>query len=103
MRTPRLAGLGLATTATVALALAGCDGGGSTTSGASAPVSAGASAGASASAADPAAVEALTKATSQLGTTSFKVTATSGTGFKLTGAVDPAQSNGTAELTAKGP
>ncbi|WP_164842203.1 hypothetical protein [Actinoplanes solisilvae] len=102
MRTPRLAGLGLAATATVALALAGCDGGsGSTTSGASAPASASGSA--AASAADPAAVEALTKATSQLGTTSFKVTATSGTGFKLNGAVDPAQGNGTADLSAKGP
>ena len=103
MRTPRLAGLGLATTATVALALAGCDGGGSTTTGASAPASASASAGASAGAADPAAVEALTKATQQLGTTSFKVTATSGSGFKLTGAVDPVQGTGTADLSATGP
>lgn len=106
MRTPRLAGLGLATMATVALTLAGCGDGGSATTGASAPTPAGgASAPASASAgtADPAAVEALTKATSQLGTTSFKVTATSGAGFKLTGAVDPAQGAGTADLRATGP
>ncbi len=102
MRTPRLAGLGLATMATAALALTGCDGGGAT-SGASAPASADGSTPASASAADPAAVDALTKATSQLGTTSFKVTATSGTGFKLTGAVDPAQGLGSADLAASGP
>ncbi|HET6484401.1 MAG TPA: hypothetical protein VFG35_30755 [Actinoplanes sp.] len=104
MPTPRLAGLGLATMATVALSLTGCGDGGTATTGASAPAaSGGASATASVSAADPAAVAALTKATSQLGTTSFKVTATSGAGFKLTGAVDPAQSNGTADLSATGP
>ncbi|WP_250001990.1 hypothetical protein [Actinoplanes sp. M2I2] len=105
MRTPRLAGLGIATMATAAMAIAGCDSGtssGTAPSGAaSAPVSAPASA--SVSAADPAAVEALTKATSQLGTTSFKLNATSGEGFKLTGAVDPAQGVGTAELSATGP
>ncbi|WP_250027510.1 hypothetical protein [Paractinoplanes maris] len=106
MRTPRLAGLGIATMATAAMALAGCDAGtpsGSASAPASAAGSAPASAPASASAADPAAVDALTKATSQLGTTSFKMTATSGAGFKLTGAVDPAQSVGTAELNASGP
>ncbi|MBU2661884.1 hypothetical protein KOI35_00035 [Actinoplanes bogorensis] len=101
MRTPRLAGLGIATMATAALALTGCGdtGSGSTAApGASAP----ASTGSSASAADPAAVEALTKGTSQLGTTSFKITATSGPGFKLTGQVDPAQGVGTADLAANG-
>jgi len=102
MRTPRLAGLGLATMATAALTLAGCGNGGDATPGASAPV-AGSTASASAGAADPAAVEALTKATSQLGTTSFKITATSGSGFKLTGAVDPAQGVGTVDLAATGP
>ena len=104
MRTPRFAGLGIATMATAALALAGCDSTAPSGS-ASAPASAPATATASASigAADPAAVEALTKATSQLGTTSFKMTATSGSGFKLTGAVDPAQGVGEAALNATGP
>jgi hypothetical protein len=104
MRTPRLAGLGIATMATAAIALAGCDST-SPSGSASAPASGAPTASASASLApaDPAAVDALTKATSQLGTTSFKMTATSGSGFKLTGAVDPAQSAGTAELSASGP
>ncbi|GAA0447110.1 hypothetical protein Ade02nite_85430 [Paractinoplanes deccanensis] len=102
MRTPRLAGLGLAATATAALALAGCANGDATPA-ASAPAPAtGSSAPASASAADPNAVAALTKATEQLGTTSFKVTATSGQGFKLTGAIDPAKGVGTADLSATG-
>ncbi|MEU8814354.1 hypothetical protein [Actinoplanes sp. NPDC048796] len=98
MRTARFAGVGLAT----ALVLAGCSNGGTTPTAdaTSAPASAGASA--SVGAADPAAVEALTKATSQLGTTSFKITATSGTGFKLAGAIDPAKGVGTAELKASG-
>ncbi|MDY7086018.1 MAG: hypothetical protein SYR96_13025 [Actinomycetota bacterium] len=104
MRTPRLAGLGLATMATAALTLAGCADEGSTTPGASAPVAgASATATASGSAADPAAVEALTKATSQLGSTSFKVTANSGPGFKLNGQVDPAQGVGEVEMVASGP
>jgi hypothetical protein len=104
MRTPRLAGLGLATMATAALAVAGCDNGGTTTTtpgaGASAPATATATG--SASAADPAAVQALSAATAKLGTTSFKVTATSGPGFKLIGGIDPAKGVGTADLTASG-
>jgi hypothetical protein len=100
MRTPRLAGLGIATMVTAALALTGCSDTGTTAApGASAP----APTGSSASAADPAAVDALTKATSQLGMTSFKITASSGAGFKLTGQVDPAQGVGTADLAATGP
>ncbi|XVU24566.1 hypothetical protein ACQPZJ_46350 [Actinoplanes sp. CA-054009] len=104
MRTPRLAGLGLAATATAALALAGCANGDATPTAPSAPAtsSGGVTASASAGAADPAAVEALTKATSQLGTTSFTITATSGTGFKLAGAIDPAKGVGTADLKATG-
>jgi len=100
MRTPRLAGLGLATLATAAFALAGCENSGATPA-ASAPAPTGTAS--SASAADPAAVSALSKATALLGTSSFTMTATSGTGFKLTAAVDPPNGNGTAELTASGP
>jgi len=103
MRTPRLAGLGLATMAAAALALAGCDNGGAaSTPGASAPAP-GASATGSFGAADPTAVAALSAATAKLGTTSFKVTATSGTGFKLTAAIDPAKGTGTADVVASGP
>ncbi|MGX6606279.1 hypothetical protein ACWKSP_29765 [Micromonosporaceae bacterium Da 78-11] len=103
MRTPRLAGLSLATMATVAFAAAGCDNGGATP-GASAPApTTTASATSSAAPADPAAVSALSNATAQLGTTSFKLTATSGSGFKLTGAIDAPKGLGTAELVASGP
>jgi hypothetical protein len=97
MRTPRLAGLGLATIATVALAAAGCESGTATSSASAPPPSDSAS---SAAPADPAAVQALSAAAATLGTTSFKITATSGTGFKLTGAIDPPHGNGTSELTA---
>lgn len=98
MRTPRLAGLAIATMATGAFALAGCEGGAGVSPAASAPTP-----GASSAAADPAAVEALSRATAQLSTTSFTVTTTAGPGFKLTGAVDPPNGNGTAQLTATGP
>jgi hypothetical protein len=101
MRTPRLAGLGLVTMATAALAVAGCDNGSSSaTSTASAPAPS--TAASSASAADPAAVSALSAATAKLGTSSFKITATSGAGFKLTGAIDAPKGVGTAELKASG-
>ena len=107
MRTPRLAGLGLATMATAALVMAGCADGDTTpgagpAASASGPVPTASAGTASASAADPAAVDALAKATAQLGTTSFKITATAGPGFKLNGAVDPAQGVGTADLAASG-
>ncbi len=99
MRTPRLAGLGLATMATAALAIAGCESTSATpTTGASAPVNSTSSA----SAADPAAVSALADATAKLGTTPFKMTATAGPGFKLTGAIDPVQGVGTADMVATG-
>jgi hypothetical protein len=106
MRTPRLAGLGLATMATVAFAAAGCDNGSAAPSAsatASAAGSIAATASASASAADPAAVTALSAATAKLGTTSFKISATSGTGFKVTGAIDAPKGVGTAQLVASGP
>jgi hypothetical protein len=98
MRTPRLAGLGLATVATAAFALAGCDNGAVAPA---APAPSGSES--SASAADPAAVAALSQATARLGTTSFKVTATAGSGLKLTGAIDAPNGNATAELVASGP
>src|SRR4051794_14311574 len=102
MRTPRLAGLGLVSMAAVALAVAGCDNSTSTTPGASsaASPSAGSS---SAAAADPAAVSALSAATAKLDQTSFKITVTSGSGFKLTGALDAPHGVGTADVTATGP
>lgn len=101
MRTPRLAGLGLVTTAAVALAVAGCDNNTSAAPGTTTP-SAGVSSG-SASAADPAAASQLAAATAKLDQTSFKITVTSGSGFKLTGAIDAPHSNGTADVTATGP
>ena len=101
MRTPRLAGLGLVTMATVALAVAGCDNGSATPS-AGAPTTDVPSAGTSSSAADPAALSALSAAAAKLGTTSFKVTVTSGTGFKMTGAIDAPHGAGTAQVTASG-
>jgi hypothetical protein len=102
MRTPRLAGLGLVSMAAVALAVAGCDNTTTATPGASsaASPSAGAS---SAAAADPAAVSALSAATAKLDQTSFKITVTSGSGFKLTGAIDAPTGVGTADVTASGP
>jgi hypothetical protein len=100
MRTPRHAGRALAALATAAFVLTGCDNGGATPA-ASAPAPTDTAS--SASAADPAAVSALSKATAQLGTSSFTITATSGSGFKLTGAIDPPNGNGTAQMTASGP
>jgi hypothetical protein len=98
MRTPRLAALGLATITTLAITTA-CANATTATSPASAPASGGPTSG-SVAPADPQAVAALSAA--KLGTTSFKITATSGTGFKLAGAVDPPNGNGTSELTASG-
>ena len=101
MRTRRLTGLGLGMMATVAIGVAGCTAGG-TTPGASssgspsAPASSGASA-------DPAAAAALGSATAALGTTSFKITITSGPGVKLTGLVDAPNNKGTATLSITGP
>ena len=100
MRTPRLAGLGLGMMATVALAVAGC-------ANDSALPSTGASADspstpASSSAADPAAAAALAQATAALGTSSFKLTMTSGPGVRLTGLIDAPNSKGTATLNVTG-
>ncbi|GIE22766.1 hypothetical protein [Winogradskya humida] len=108
MRTPRLAGLGLASMAAVAFAAGGCSADGSTTPGAGASAGATASAGvpgasASAGAADPAAAAALAGATAKLGTSSFKLTMTSGSGFKVDGLIDSPNGVGTATLTATGP
>jgi hypothetical protein len=103
MRTPRLAGLGLVSMAAVALAVAGCDNNTTTaTPGASSDVSPSVSA-SSAAAADPAAVSALSAATAKLDQTSFKITVTSGSGFKLTGSIDAPTGVGTADVTASGP
>jgi hypothetical protein len=103
MRTPRLAGLGLASMAAVAFAVTGCAADGDTTPGASAPATVTPSASASASNADPAAAAALASAAAKLGTTSFKVTMTAGPGLKLTGLMDAPNGTGTADLTATGP
>jgi hypothetical protein len=98
MRTPRLVAVGLATITTLAIGTA-CDNTAATPT-ASAPAPTGSTG--SAAPADPQAVAALSAAAAKLGTTSFKITATSGPGFKLTGAVDPPGGNGTSELTASG-
>jgi hypothetical protein len=101
MRTPRLAGLGLATMATVAFAVAGCGNGTAApaTPSGSAPNAAPSVTGS----ADPAAVAKLSAAVAQLDSTSFELTATSGSGFKLTASIDAPGSKGTAQLTASGP
>lgn len=98
MRTPRLARWGLASMAAMAL-VAGCsaEGDDSPGAGTSAAPQAPASAGASA---DPAAADALGAAAAKLSETSFKVTMTSGQGFKVEGLMDPPNSAGTATLTA---
>jgi hypothetical protein len=102
MRTRRLTGSALGVLAAVAFALAGCTEGGGTTPGATA--SAGApTASAGTGTADPAAAAALGNAAAALGNTSFKVTMTSGPGFKLTGLMDAPGGKGTGELTVTGP
>ncbi len=106
MRTPRWAGLGIASMTAVALAAGGCSTESDGTPGATA--STGASAGAeptsssSGAPADPAAAEALGAATAKLGTTSFKVTVTSGAGLKIVGLMDPPNGAGTVDATATG-
>ncbi|WP_433369922.1 hypothetical protein ACQPZX_44500 [Actinoplanes sp. CA-142083] len=99
MRTPRLAGLGLATMATVAFAMAGCGDNTPTTTSPSAP----AGTPAATSSADPAAVSKLSAAVDQLDSTSFTLTATSGSGFKTTAEIDAPGGKATAQLTASGP
>jgi len=103
MRTPRLAGLGLAATAAVAFAVTGCTADGNATPAASAPAADTPSASASAGNADPAAAAALAKAAAALGTTSFKITVTSGPGLTVTGLMDAPNGVGTANLVATGP
>ncbi|WP_236718483.1 hypothetical protein [Actinoplanes sp. TFC3] len=91
--------------AAVALA-GGCstDGGGTTpNAGSSASAGAGVPGpSGSAGAADPAAAAELSAAAAKLGTESFKVTMTSGSGFKVDGAMDAPNGVGTATLTASG-
>jgi hypothetical protein len=99
MRTRRLAGLGLGVLATVALGVAGCTADDIAAPAASQTPSAPASSGA----ADPAAASALASPTAALGTTSFKITMTSGPGVKLTGLIDAPGSKGTATLSLSGP
>ena len=104
MRTPRLAGLGLASMAAVAFAVTGCTAGKDATPSAGAPTAAETpSASAGAGNADPAAAASLATATAALGTSSFKITMTAGPGLKLTGLMDAPNGTGTADLTATGP
>jgi hypothetical protein len=104
MRTRRLALMA----ALAAFAVAGCAENGAAGPGSSSPASAPATASADAPApapsgsADPAAVSALTGATTRLGTESFKMTVTAGAGFTLTALIDAPGSKGTAELKAVG-
>ncbi|MEU7902926.1 hypothetical protein [Actinoplanes sp. NPDC049118] len=101
MRTPRLAGL--ATIAAVAIAASGCSAANDATPGGGASAAATPSASGSAGPADPAAAAELASATAALGTTSFRVTMTSGPGFKLNALMDAPNGVGTADLTATGP
>ena len=106
MRTPRLAGMGLGLMATATLALAGCSAD-EVTPGAGASTAPGVSAApgvtVSSGTADPAAAAALSSATAALGTTSFKITMTSGSGLSLTGLMDAPNGVGTGKLQVKGP
>jgi hypothetical protein len=103
MRMPRFAGLGLATIAAVALAAGGCAAKNDATPGGGASAAPGPSASGVAGPADPAAAAELASAAAALGTTSFKVTMTSGPGLELNGQMDAPNGLGTAELTATGP
>jgi len=86
--------------AAVALAVSGCAADGDAAPGASAPATAAPSASGDVGPADPAAAAALASATSALGTTSFKITVTSGPGLKLVGLMDAPNSTGTGTLTS---
>jgi len=88
--------------ATVAVAVAGCTADSSTTPAATASAAT-PGAPASSGAADPAAASALASATAALGTTSFKITMTSGPGFKVTGLIDAPGGKGTGTLAITGP
>lgn len=103
MRMPRLAGLGLATIAAVAFAASGCATENGATPGGGASAAAGPSASGVAGPADPAAAAELASAAAALGTTSFKVTMTSGPSLNLSGQMDAPNGVGTADLTATGP
>lgn len=98
----RLTGPVLGVMAAVALTVSGCTADG-TTPGAGATSSDSPSAPSSSSAADPAAASALGQATAALGTSSFKLTLTSGPGVKLVALVDAPNSAGTATLNITGP
>lgn len=86
--------------AAVALAVSGCAADGDAAPGGSAPATAAPSASGDVGPADPAAAAALASATSALGTTSFKITVTSGPGLKLVGLMDAPNSTGTGTLTS---
>jgi hypothetical protein len=87
--------------ATVAFALAGCGDG--TAAPATPSGSAPSAAPSATGSADPAAVAKLSAAVAKLDNTSFELTATSGSGFKLTASIDAPGAKGTAQLTASGP
>jgi hypothetical protein len=101
MQRRRLAGMGLGLLTTATLAVAGCTDGGATGP-AGGPTSAAPDASASFGAADPAATAALSAAAATLGTTSFKITMTSGTALSLTGLMDAPNGKGTGTLQLKG-
>jgi hypothetical protein len=102
MQTRRLAGMGLGVLTTATLAVAGCTGDGVGTPSPSGSASVSPSVSASAGAADPAAAAALSAATAALSNTSFKITMTSGTALSLTGLMDAPNGKGTGTLDLKG-
>lgn len=103
MQTRRLAGVGLGLAATVTFAVAGCTGGGAnpgpsasaTGTGAPATASPSASGGSDATGDARAALAASVR---DLGTTSFKVTMTSGSTLSMTGQMDPPNRAGQSTL-----
>jgi hypothetical protein len=86
--------------ATAAIALTGCA---STSTATPAPSTSAITPSITAASADPAAAAAIAKAAAALGTSSYTMTVTAGTGFNLTALIDPPGGKGTAELTASGP
>lgn len=100
MRTRRLAGAGLGLLATAAFGMAGCtEGGTGAAPGASASSASGspeASATGGTTGSDAAA--ALAASTTDLGSTSFKITMSAGTALSMTGAVDPPNGVGSTTL-----
>lgn len=89
MQTRRLAGTGIGLVATVTFGVAGCTQGGTPGAGPSPSASSSPDVSASAGIVTNEAAAALAASTTDLGSTSFKITMTSGTALSMTGLMDP--------------